>query len=1120
MAGGLYGTVGCSYAVSMAQQWLLRLVALIVTCGPWLGCSKAPQPKSQDEATGIDTVELDYGSCGSKPTLVVQDGTSGLITVVALSADGRILATTGSGNSIALWNTYSGLLLRRVPTDGPPEALAVSNDGERVAYGWTDKGNFVRAVHVSGDRPPQEFDHALGFALSPDGRWLALATKGGVELVETATGSSSNLDVGPAAKLAFDPKGRLLAVAGVPLVQVVALDSREVVERFEPGFSGPGTYQQHAVPPNRLHFGERVLAMESAGSVAVGLIGTDGKVTKLPAQGVQQAAAGGARVVWPDRSGRLQVFDARTGETTALPADPDLVGTYRLAMSGDGSRLAIASAIEGRPTVRLRDGRTLAPIRSMAGQTAGVVDLAASGDGRLLLTSSQYGSQVAAWNLETGELRELVPTAEFNPMAARVRKGTTLPFAPVAADRSDRRVAIAGPTGVTLFDGQLEKRHELRAMLGQPLMLAFSGDHGLVAVSAHAGIFRWDLRKPAAPPTQLAAGLRAARAAVSPDGTTVATISGTSVTLVRTSDGSEVWSERLNLVVTGDARVAFAADGSQVVAMFDARDPGPPGDGRGRVFLFDAETGEQRSTIEPGTAGPLAIRGNRLAIGGYAPAIVDLGSRQVLHRVAAPDQNITAVEPHPTLEGVVLMAGDGGSTSLVSVESGEVLAILRATTNGEYVTATPAGLYRASVDGARSIAWSFGCPLEAFPFAQFAASYERPELIERALAGEQVTPPQPLTRPPFVRLAAAPSPETEKPSLRLPIEVASRRHVERVRIFVNGHPAAERSVGRARAALSVTVPLDPGRNRITAIAYDDAGLSSNPALADVICTATEIERPDLWIVAVGVSRYPKLAQDQQLEVADDDARAIAGAFQRQAGPAKPFARAYVTTLLDQRVTVQSLTAALEQLSEMKPRDLAVVFLAGHGVRLADVGSVFLTSGASLGAASAKRNGVGWDRLSEALGKARGRVLVLLDACHSGHLSTENVVPNDALARQLSAGDRTGVLVYAAARGHQLSYEVSSTAGSSRALELAYTGGAPRPAEPMPPQATGHGLFTAAVLEALGGRAVDIDHSEAIELGEFVAYTTERVRVMSGGQQTPWIVREEMFGDFPLAPASP
>ncbi len=65
---------------------------------------------------------------------------------------------------------------------------------------------------------------------------------------------------------------------------------------------------------------------------------------------------------------------------------------------------------------------------------------------------------------------------------------------------------------------------------------------------------------------------------------------------------------------------------------------------------------------------------------------------------------------------------------------------------------------------------------------------------------------------------------------------------------------------------------------------------------------------------------------------------------------------------------------------------------------------------------------------------------------------------------------------------------------------------------------GHGLFTAALLEGLAGKAPDRDGSGGIELGELVDYVTERVRTLSNGKQTPWVVRRELFGDFVIAPA--
>jgi len=203
---------------------------------------------------------------------------------------------------------------------------------------------------------------------------------------------------------------------------------------------------------------------------------------------------------------------------------------------------------------------------------------------------------------------------------------------------------------------------------------------------------------------------------------------------------------------------------------------------------------------------------------------------------------------------------------------------------------------------------------------------------------------------------------------------------------------------------------------------------------------------------------------------------------------------------------------------MRPDDLAVVFFAGHGARIDESRMLFLTSRAVFERGAALAHGIGWDRIERSLRGARGRVLVMLDACHAGYVSTEVVAPNEALARDLAHGDRTGILVFSAARGSQFSYEVPVDAGSgsSRGLELAWEG------KPPPKQKDlmgGHGLFTSALLEALEGEAPDRDRSGAIEVNELVDYVTERVRAASNYKQTPWVARRELFGEFMVAPAA-
>jgi uncharacterized caspase-like protein len=198
------------------------------------------------------------------------------------------------------------------------------------------------------------------------------------------------------------------------------------------------------------------------------------------------------------------------------------------------------------------------------------------------------------------------------------------------------------------------------------------------------------------------------------------------------------------------------------------------------------------------------------------------------------------------------------------------------------------------------------------------------------------------------------------------------------------------------------------------------------------------------------------------------------------------------TLVNDEATPERIRAALERLTAMSPIDLGVVFFAGHGVKRAQDGDMrFVT-----GAARIEKNAqaiepesalVGWSDIAGALGRAKGRVLVLLDACHAGHVTQELVVPNDALASALVRDQKAGVVVFAAAKGRQLSFEPSSS----------------RP----------HGFFTGGVLSALSDPRADRDGDGSIQLSELLDEAALRVARATKGLQTPWVARRDLIGDF-------
>ncbi len=806
-----------------------------------------------------------------------------------------------------------------------------------------------------------------------------------------------------------------------------------------------------------------------------------------------------------------------------------------LAVSADGAIVAIArddSSGEGLRTITIRDGSTLRPLRTLDVFASGITAVGAHPRRAELLTRNVQG-RLTRWDLERGiRLPGAAGDDIFTPAPIGFDGAGDLQISAGTDSMVRVRPASGGPQ-IRQWEPQRDRPVVAGVFVG--------AGRELLTVSSAGSVSRWDLGPEAAPPPRplhhyaewnrpagreiAALGKPITKAALSPDGRALAYDGDQgALGVLDTATGAVRWEIASPSFAASGGRnrwIAFSADGTKL--LLSARDRGW-GAQEAVLRVFDAATGALIDTVHLGTLGPIAVRAGILALGGLHPVLLDPASFAQRARIDALDTEVTALSVHPSRD-LLVVGGSGGETAIASASTGKPLALFLAAGGADFISTTPEGAFVASTDGARAMAWTFTAPLEGYAFDQFATVYDRPEAVRKRLSGEPADLAAPLLRPPRLTLAGATPARVAGRSIQLHADARSQGRVDALRVFVNGRAVIDRAVCAPMASVDLDVPLLPGQNRVSVVGYDAAGFAGTPAQRDVVSTDTQAPRPALWAVSVGVSRYPKLSPAQQLDFATADARSITAALAAQAGPGKSFAAFHEVTLLDRAATIDGVEHALEGLAAMGPDDLAVVFFAGHGVQLpgdapgAPRRMVFLTSDAALSTASARENGVGWDRIEGALGKARGRVLMLLDACHSGHVSTELIAPNEALAQRLAGGGRAGVLVFTASRGAELSYEVPASGkatGGSRGLELAWDGKAPPSGRA--PAGGGHGLFTGAVLEAFTGGAPDRDRSGAVEVSELIDFVTERVRAASNGKQTPWVARREMFGDFVVAPA--
>lgn len=506
------------------------------------------------------------------------------------------------------------------------------------------------------------------------------------------------------------------------------------------------------------------------------------------------------------------------------------------------------------------------------------------------------------------------------------------------------------------------------------------------------------------------------------------------------------------------------------------------------IDLARCAKGEVSPPIDAGapvTALHFAGSGTDLLVGTAEGGLRLVRGQKVVRSNGSLAAPVSLIRTDPTGRRAAVLGGHGG------VDVWDVQTLTHAVTlwefvDGQWLLSSPGGAYAGSFEVTDRLGWVYEQPDEFFPPEHFEKTFHRPDLLARRLAGsaDEVSPPP--RRAPQVELLPAPPAKIAGETLDLQVRLQAATPARAVRVFADGRQVG--AVLSPGAQPTIRVSLPRGRSRLSVIAFDAAGQASNPKEFDIERIDTGGPAPTLWVVAVGVSRYPNAPPKQQLHVAADDAAELAGALARRVGPGQLYEKLRPVVLTNEQVTVESVRRALGSLKAMAPDDLAIVLLSGHGLRRPDGNMVFMTS---LGTdAGEPQHSLGWSDLRALLEAPRGRVLVLLDACHAGHLSQQVTPSSEEVAEALQSSSRSGILVFAASKGTQASEE-----------------------------GRWNSRFTEAVLISLAEPATDRDHNGWIGLSELIEAVTSKVQASTNGRQTPWIAHRELFGEFRILRAA-
>jgi WD40 repeat protein len=461
----------------------------------------------------------------------------------------------------------------------------------------------------------------------------------------------------------------------------------------------------------------------------------------------------------------------------------------------------------------------------------------------------------------------------------------------------------------------------------------------------------------------------------------------------------------------------------------------------------------------------------------------------------------------------VAALGDGTIRWYRLSDGKELLAFFPHTDRKRWILWTPSGYYDASPGGEDFIGWHVNKgrdhAADFFPASRFRSTYYRPDVIDRVLktldedeairlANEESGRKQAVNvsvndkLPPVVAIdSPADGAEISGTPVKVHYSTRSRQPLTGLKVLVDGRPVSAEGAGKSvLESGEISVPV-PARDCEVSVIAENRHAASEPATVRLrwkgaAATKEEFQiKPKLYVLAVGVSQY----QDAELRLglAAKDALDFGLAWNDQKG--RMYSGVEVRSLTDAQATKGNILDGLEWLQrQVTQKDVAVLFFAGHGINDSNGMFYFLPVDADM--ERLKRTGISQSDITSTVTMIAGKVLVFMDACHSGNLmgktKRRGMVVTSAAMNELASAEN-GAVVFSSSTGRQYSHENPEW---------------------------GNGAFTKGLVEGIRGKA-DYRDTGRITVNMLDLYISERVKELTQGQQTPTTVKPPNVPDFPV-----
>jgi WD40 repeat protein len=458
--------------------------------------------------------------------------------------------------------------------------------------------------------------------------------------------------------------------------------------------------------------------------------------------------------------------------------------------------------------------------------------------------------------------------------------------------------------------------------------------------------------------------------------------------------------------------------------------------------------------------------------------------------------------------------GDGTLRWYRMKDGKELLALFAHKDKKRWVLWTPSGYFDASPGAEELIGWHVNNGQDQvadfFPASKFRSTYYRPDVIAKVLetleetqgirlanaeSGKKPEASVQQMLPPVVNIIS-PRDNAEVSTTEIVVSFSIRtpsgEPVTGIKALVDGRPVstqrAVQIVPKDGDIREIKVVIPERESQISIIA-ENRFSASEPANVRVkwrgkVPKEEFVIKPKLYVLAVGISKYED--KNLTLSFAAKDASDFIAAIQKQKG--ELYRDVAIKLLADEKATKDEILDGLDWIQkETTSKDVAIVFLAGHGVN--DPGGLYYFLPVNVHTEKLKRTGMAFSDIKNTVASLAGKTIVFLDTCHAGNImgKRRGALDITGIVNELTSAE-SGAVVFASSTGNQYSIEDPTWK---------------------------NGAFTKALVEGISGKA-DYTGKGRITINMLDLYISERVKELTKGQQTPTTTKPQTIPDFPIA----